>query len=189
MEQRRRWVSETFWICRKETRKHNRQCQPPVCWAGPRSASLCHCQLCLQNDEAVKPVMSKWQWPFCNLTSSSVCFWPGLDNVLSVSCWFVSVSLLSFFLSALLVCLDFGLFWSSLYLKALVWIQRGGRGSVVHMTTTETVRGRKFIHRLPCVRGNYELKTKGTMLSLVGEQGKTCMFQGFVLFCWLIYQR
>lgn len=33
----------------------------------------------------------------------------------SVSCWFVSVSLFSFFLSALLVCLDVGLFWKSLF--------------------------------------------------------------------------
>lgn len=107
---------QAFWIRCKEARKHNRQCQPPVCWAGPRSARLRHRQLRLQNDEAVKPQTSEWQRPFCLFRQDS------MMSFFSVSCRFVSVSLLSFFLSALLVCLDFGLFWKSLYLKGLMWI-------------------------------------------------------------------
>lgn len=56
---------QAFRIRREETRKHNRQCQPPVRRAGPGSARLRHRQLRLQNDEAVKlPPTPEWQRPF-----------------------------------------------------------------------------------------------------------------------------
>ena len=55
---------QAFWICGEETRKHNRQCEPPVRGAGPRSARLRHRQLRFQDDEAVKPLASEWQRPF-----------------------------------------------------------------------------------------------------------------------------
>lgn len=76
----------------------------------------------------------KWQWPFWNLPSSLVSFSPGLDDVLFLNFCCLSVCFCFpslFFLSALLVCLDFGLFSKSLDLKDLLWIQSGTRGCVV----------------------------------------------------------
>lgn len=55
MGQRRRRFSEAFRVCREETRKHNRQREPPVRRAGAGPARLRHRQLCLQDDEAMKP--------------------------------------------------------------------------------------------------------------------------------------
>lgn len=120
---------QAFWICGKETRKHNRQCQPPVCWAGPRSARLRHRRLRLKNDEAMKPLTFKWQWLFCNLPSLLVSSLPGLDGVLSF-CFMLGFCFPSLFFP---LCLA-GLFWSnwsSLCLKALVWIETGARGCVM----------------------------------------------------------
>lgn len=94
---------QAFRIRREETRKHNRQCQPPVRRAGPGSARLRHRQLRLQNDEAVKlPRRPNGSGRFEISRLSS----PGLDDVLlfafpvglslfpfslffSLPCWFV----------------------------------------------------------------------------------------------------
>lgn len=56
----------------------------------------------------------------------------------------------------------------------------------VNVTNMEAIEGRKFIHRVTCARRKCLLKTKGTMLSLVGEHVRTCMFQGFLLLFLLI---
>lgn len=94
------------------------------------------------------PPTPEWQRPFWNLAS----FFARTRRCPSfcVSCRFVSVSLLSFFLSALLVCL----FWRgrSLYLKDFECRSRveleDVRCGAVNVTNMEAVEGRKFTHRV-----------------------------------------
>lgn len=76
-------------------------------------------------------------------------FSPGLDDVLFFCFLLVCFCFPSlFFLSALLVCLDFGLFWKSLYLKDLdlvaledVWC------GAVNVTNMKAVEGEKIYSR------------------------------------------
>lgn len=91
---------QAVWFRGAETRKHNRQREPPVRRAGPRPAGFRHHQLRVQDDEAVKPSRRLGNLP--QLPAGAV---TGHHGVVcsSASCHFVS----SFFISALLACLDF----------------------------------------------------------------------------------
>lgn len=120
--------SQALWIRGEETRKHNRQRQPPVCRAGPGPAGLRHRQLRLQDDEAVK--LRPLRVPESLHRGGRGClFWPGLDDVLLFCFLSVCFCFPLFFLSALLVCLDFGTFLGrDCVRRLLLWIQVGARG-------------------------------------------------------------
>lgn len=98
---------QAFRIRREETRKHNRQCQPPVRRAGPGSARLRHRQLRLQNDEAVK-------LPDARMAAA----------VLKSRVFPRQDSTKSFFLRFLSVCLCFPSLFFSLCLAGLSFLER-----------------------------------------------------------------
>lgn len=124
---------QAFWICCEETRKHNRQCQSPVCRAGPGSTRFSRHQLRLQNDGAVKrpPAVGHVAiliGVFLRKNSITSLY------VLLVPSWFVSF--LRFFLSSLpLLCLV-GL------TESLKMAQIGARGRVLRSRERDEHEGR-----------------------------------------------
>lgn len=91
----------------------------------------------------------------------------------SLPCWFVLALVFS---GKNLDLKEFSL-WRFYGVEFAVCVDSGA----VNVTNMEAIEEREITHRDTCSSRKCSLKTKGTMLSSVGEHVRTRMFQGFLL--------